>query len=157
MRRYLRFSTRVLLLAVAAFAVCLGVLCREARIQRDIRARVHGLGGTAHYYHQLEIYGSAFYRPARTPKWRMLSWLTDSIGEDFCYAVFMVNLDGTNAADEDLKVIARLRGIRRIRLVGTRVTIDGVCRFQEAHPDCRIAWDWTQERLDAFNERFYSP
>ena len=151
MRRYLQFSLRTLLLAVTVFAVCLGVLCREARIQEDIRARVQVLGGRADYFHELEHYGSCFYRPASTPNPRRLAWLTDFIGRDFFYRVFMVNLDGTNAADEDLEAISRLRGIQRIRLVGTRVTIDGVCQFQREHPDCRIAWDWTEERIDAIN------
>jgi hypothetical protein len=49
-----------------------------------------------------------------------------------------LNLDGTKVMDAGLNELARFKGLKKLDLRNTQVTVDGVARLRELLPRCLI-------------------
>jgi hypothetical protein len=115
-RRWLRFSLRSLLIAVAVLAVPLGLEVNRARNQRAVLAELE------------QIEGSGFNYSSRLPEylaflsqWRHPDWL-----KDFLYDVSEV---GGVSSDDTMLIVAKLPNVNELSFEGIKFTDLGMERL----------------------------
>jgi hypothetical protein len=111
-RRRFQFTLRTFLILVTLLAICLGYISFRAREQRAAVARINALGGSFQYDNKSSL-----------ARW---SWLRRFAGDEYLLDVIVVQLDGTKVADDDLRVIGKLRRTKRLVLGGTNISDEGL-------------------------------
>jgi len=109
-----RFGLRLLLGLVAVLSVVLGVKVKEVRQQRRLMERIASLGGTSRTD---RISLRTGFRNAVSP-----AWLRQLVGEEYFENIIHIDLNDTQANDDDLQVISRCHELTFLMLKGTAVT-----------------------------------
>lgn len=100
-RRWMRFSLRALLIAIAIVGVWLGLESSRARKQKRAVATIESLGGRLGFDFQLDRQGSWKVDPRPSAP----DWLIKAIGDDYFRRVVVVNFDeGSDPTDSGLTV-----------------------------------------------------
>ncbi len=112
-RRFMRISTRGLMILTLLIGACLGWIIRDARIQRDSVAAIKRAGGMVHYdwaWHNgvINIYGKP---PA--PR-----WLVDRLGVDYFGHVTSVSIWNLKSPDQGLAQVANLTRLEALMIQG---------------------------------------
>lgn len=109
-----------------------------AELERLKQLRVLYLSGTA-------VSDAGLVHIARLPRLEELNLSQcKAVGDEGAASLSRVktlkqlNLTGTQITDEGLKSLTRIPGLEGLYLHGTQVTNEGVARFQQALPECRV-------------------
>jgi internalin A len=117
-RRWLRTSTRGLIVIVLMIGAGLGWLVRGARIQRDAVTAIKSAGGFTRYDWQVGI-----GRPIPTAKPRAPRWLVELIGIDyFCHVTDAQLYSRSMAADAIMEHVGHLSRLERLDVAITSFT-----------------------------------
>jgi hypothetical protein len=132
------FSLRWLFVAmsllVVLLAIWLGLESKAARTQKEVVDMVLAKGGEVFYRHQEMAPYSWDDSEPNAPQ-----WLRRSLGDDYFQTVSAIFLDGPKFTDEDLKAIAKLRGLRMLGIdPECAVTPAGLRKIQSELPNCEI-------------------
>ena len=125
----LQFSLRALLVAVAVFALLLG-LCRDyyelshrCDLQRRAMSQIAALGA------KNWSYGTAPAAP---------QWLRSILGEEKFRDVTDVHLGDTSFTDQEICLLNQLPRLERLSLGSATVTEDSLAELKRLHPRLRI-------------------
>ena len=119
---WLRISLRTALLLFVLVSISVGVWSSRSIKQRKTVAAVEKLGGVVSYIDN---------DPSRFTK-TVAKWL----GPDFAYDVWSVDLGGTEASDDDIRIFTNLPSVTTISLWKTAVSGDGIAyliRLKKLH------------------------
>jgi hypothetical protein len=115
-RRWLRFSLRTLLVLVTLACIWLGMVVNRAEQQRRTVAAFRALGNRVEY-------DTPYTNPRGEPSnWR---WLRSWLGNDYFDSAYYVGLSH-GVDDELLHRVRCLRGVRRLDVMGPKVTDEGM-------------------------------
>jgi internalin A len=125
-RRFLRFSTRGMIVVVVVVGGWLGWLVRSARIQREAVAAIEKTGGSVLYdwewRDEPDIPAGKLWAPR---------WLVDQVGIDYFGHVISVTLDSSSmASDSTLELVARFKRLRELGVARPSVTDAGVAHLE---------------------------
>lgn len=130
-RRWLKFSLRTMLIAIALFAVWLGPQVNRVREQRRAVERILGLGGSIFYGYQTDDSGGYLSRPQRyQAQPHGPEWLSGWIGPDYFNSVVAVSLGTTEVSDDDLAYLRGLPELRSLSLEKTHVSSEGLAHLK---------------------------
>lgn len=119
-RRWLQFSLRTLLVAMAVFAVWLGFKSARARRQRAAVDRILELGGIVMYDYEYE-------EGAKPPA---PDWLRQLLGDEYFLTVEGVALGTRHLTDDDMEHFEALTELRVLRLPEGRMTDAGLAKLK---------------------------
>jgi hypothetical protein len=127
-RRWIQFSVRTLLVLIAAIAVLMGVKVNQARRQRDAVADIQALGGWVHYDYQIDATGRTKRNTKSwIPEW-LLVHLGIDLFHDVVEVNMVYNDDGPNrldnkqVGDEVLEHLPALTALKYLLLHGTQAS-----------------------------------
>jgi hypothetical protein len=128
-RRWLQFSLRSFLIAVAVFGVWFGFLVRSARKQQAAVEAILRDGGVVFYDFQSARPPASRYDAEA--KSTVPAWLLTRLGVDLFHDVeAIIIFDASKITDEALPHIARLTRLRRLHLAGAmNITDAGVAHL----------------------------
>ena len=115
-RRWLQFSLRTLLVAVAVLAVLLGLTTDRARRQRAAVRRTRELGGDIRYEYENQKGG----QPPGP------EWLRRLLGDEYFLTVIGIAFGTRYLTDDDLEYFKVLTDLRVLRLRNAQVTDAGL-------------------------------
>lgn len=125
-QRWMRFSLRAVMLAVAAICVWLGIESSRARTQTAAIAEIQRLGGRLAYDFQMDRQG----RWIDNPRPSAPDWLVRAIGDDYFRRVAVVNFDeGSDPTDSDLAVLKDVPQLRVLTLMNRQQVTDSGLHF----------------------------
>lgn len=152
-RQWLQFNLRWAFVILTACGVWLGVFTKSARRERAGLRAVESLKAEIWYEHEgapefIVLWGEdcqlvfANHRAATAPA-PGPEWLRRILGDEYFTRVVGLSLSGREVGDSDMTAIAKLAGLSRIdlsgtKVVGARLSADGRARLQAALPACKI-------------------
>src|SRR4051812_6021643 len=113
-RRWLRFSLRGVLVAIAVIAVLLWIPIQRAKTQRRAVTDVERLGGTVDY--------DFSWNDQKEPP--APAWLRRVLGDDFFQTAYAVDLETGHARNNDLEVLHALPQLHFVGLSNCRDLTD---------------------------------
>lgn len=102
---------RAVLWTTAVVVGCLGWWIYTARLQGAAVSQIRALGGAVVYVDDM---------PFRNP-YPAVRWLQRKLGHDYTSAIGQVQLSGPKISSQDLDCLAKLRGLRALRLNETKI------------------------------------
>ncbi len=121
---WLTYSIRSLLLVLFLVALGLGFMVNRANRQLQTLAAIKSVGGD--------------YRLRRNNQGWSSQWLQRWFGEEAFDEVLSVNLRGTDAGDDLVTRLGKLKGLQELDLSGTQTTDAGVLRISQQ--PLRVLW-----------------
>ena len=112
-RRFMRISTRALIVLTLLIGACLGWIVRDARIQRDSVAAIKRAGGMVHY--DWEWHNGVINNYGKPPA---PGWLVDRLGVDYFGHVSAVFIWNLKSPDRGLAQIANLTRLEALEIEG---------------------------------------
>ena len=88
------------------------------------------IGGQVYYDYQYQGQESGLNKNAKSD---LSPFVKSLFGEDMFSHVTYVNLDAAPTIKEDLRHLRRLPHLKRLRLVGGKVSADGLANLSESH------------------------
>ncbi len=116
MRRFLRFSTRTVMMVVLVAGIWLGWLVHAARIQRSAVTAIQNAGGQVWYSWQTGSLDDFRPNAEERPWWP--SWVIDRFGVDLFSSVIKVELGGERTTDREMMRVGNLTRLEYLSVVG---------------------------------------
>jgi internalin A len=113
-RRWLRFSLRAVLVAIAIIAVLIWIPIQRAKTQKRAVEKIRDLGGVVKY--------DSVKSPGSQPP--PLLWLHQLLGDDFFYNVWDVTFENSEINDEDLNCLRDFSRLENLALRGCKNLTD---------------------------------
>ena len=129
-RKFLRFSTRGLIVVVLVMGAGLGWVVRSARLQREAVAAIRRAGGhVVDGYPRQGLMSCGLEPEPRHPGPRVPRRLEEAIGTDYFFHPFEVSFKGTGS-DNDLSHVAQLESLERLWIERSNVSDAGLAHLQ---------------------------
>lgn len=125
-KRWLRFSVRGLLVAIALIAIWLAWHMHGVNAQRRLVQRVNVLGGSVNYAYQVQRDQQGNYNTDPKAELSTPQWLVNLLGPDHFSNITIVSLRMTPATDDDLRLVGSVPTIENIDLTETKITGAGL-------------------------------